>query len=345
MKRSYLLWCILMTVVATQAQNQDTVFKYLDENLTFTTAEKASYAGVAVKQGNSWLFYAQHSDTTPLLRCYFKDKKLTTLDGPYVLFQPKYKKIEEGYFHENKKVGVWRFYHPNGQLKDSGFFDHDRYAGEWKSWHVNGKLAIQGNYPQQVTEEMQALDAQAIAEKIKRGEAPVMNAVTNLKDGFWQSWYADGRLESAGQYHLDKMEGEWKWFRENGQPATVEKYRNGKLVDIACFDSAGKPTGSFCSVARPPLLQYDITAFNDYMRHFLRWPEEAWKQDITGEVRISFQVKKDGTMQDFHIQSSPHELLSKEVERLIKTLPRWEPALSHNRIVDYYVETSIPFYK
>src|SRR5689334_21248447 len=120
-----ILISLLLIPTISFSQKKDTVLKYLDNELNFTTAQNDVFVGVAIKGEKSWLLYSLYQDTTPLLRAYYKDKNLTIKDGPYILYFPKYKKAKEGTYVNNKMYGVWKFYYPNGNLKDSGLMKDD----------------------------------------------------------------------------------------------------------------------------------------------------------------------------------------------------------------------------
>ena len=67
--------------------------------------------------------------------------------------------------------------------------------------------------------------------------------------------------------------------------------------------------------------------------YFARWihdkldyPVEARNAWITGKVRFSFVVDIDGSVKDIRIENSAHELLSKEIIRVISLSPKWTPA-------------------
>jgi antitoxin component YwqK of YwqJK toxin-antitoxin module len=42
---------------------------------------------------------------------------------------------------DEKKVGIWKRYHPNGALYDEGEYIDDKKVGEWRTHDVNGKVA------------------------------------------------------------------------------------------------------------------------------------------------------------------------------------------------------------
>src|SRR5687768_1687765 len=102
------------------SQRKDTVLKYLNANLEFTTEQYAVYYGVAVKQPSGWFLYALYPDTTPLLKVYYKDRALKVKHGHFTSFYPKNKPAYSGKYDNNKKTGIWQSWYENGNRKDSG---------------------------------------------------------------------------------------------------------------------------------------------------------------------------------------------------------------------------------
>jgi antitoxin component YwqK of YwqJK toxin-antitoxin module len=76
-----------------------------------------------------------------LLKVWFKDKQLTIYDGPYTLYFGKGIKAVEGYYKDSRRIGIWKYYYPNGAIKDSGEIN-----GKWKSWYPSGILESEGEY-------------------------------------------------------------------------------------------------------------------------------------------------------------------------------------------------------
>jgi antitoxin component YwqK of YwqJK toxin-antitoxin module len=48
--------------------------------------------------------------------------------------------MQTGSFDDEKKVGIWKRYHPNGALYDEGEYFDDKKVGEWHTYDVNGKV-------------------------------------------------------------------------------------------------------------------------------------------------------------------------------------------------------------
>ena len=313
------------------AQRNDTVLKYLDGNLQLTTEEQAVFYGVAVKQPEGWMLYALYPDTTPLLKVHFKDRALKVMQGHYASFYPKHKQAVKGFYDNNKKTGVWQTWYENGYRKDSGAYTNNFKTGTWKQWYENGNPASISSYLITFSaEEMQTMRL--------TGQVPESGA----KDGRFASWYPNGNKESEGLYLNNRMDGVWEWFHENGKRSTLETYSNGTLFDLKCYDTAGKEGGNLCSISKPATLK-GTGDFRAFLREQLTWPQEAIKKRIEGTVMVSFSVDIEGKLQGLYI-SALSPVLRDAVTEFFRTLPDWEPAISHNRVVEWKEYVEIPFY-
>lgn len=74
-------------------------------------------------------------------------------------------------------------------------------------------------------------------------------------------------------------------------------------------------------------------ALSDWMRKNMKYPEECRKQGIQGRVVISFVVNKDGRIVDLETVRSPHPALAEEGLRVVKSMPKWEPAKENGKVV------------
>ena len=71
----------------------------------------------------------------------------------------------------------------------------------------------------------------------------------------------------------------------------------------------------------------DLMKFAYWVNSQIKYPEEAYAKGISGRVVAEFFIEKDGSVTFSKILKSSHEILSKEVERVIKLSPKWEPAI------------------
>lgn len=77
----------------------------------------------------------------------------------------------------------------------------------------------------------------------------------------------------------------------------------------------------------PAFLGGDINTFRQWVMQQMRYPAQAMEQNIQGNVVVKFIIGKDGLIElsNIEILSSPSEILSEEVVRVMKNSPAWTP--------------------
>lgn len=65
----------------------------------------------------------------------------------------------------------------------------------------------------------------------------------------------------------------------------------------------------------------------------LKYPSICQEQGVQGRVVARFVVNRDGSIVDIEVVRSPDPNMSKEVERLLKIMPKWKPARQGNKTV------------
>ncbi len=272
--------------------------------------------------------YSQAQDT---IRCYF-DEQLSLTSKKQAVYPGKMMAQPEGWeafayysngetlmhgFFADKKLkfkqGTFTLFYPNGNRRAFTTFKNNETDGVFMSWHQNGLLSDSGVIQQQ------------------------------MRTGLWKTWYINGNVESAGNYSNGFAEGEWRWYRPNGKQATQEMYINNKLNDLTCYDTLGLPSGSNCRIEKKPCPEgaYD---FENFINENLFYPKEALTKKIEGEVSFEFLINKEGRLTNINFTNEANSILQEEIVRLLKSVPKWEPAISHNRDVDYLYPFTVPFY-
>ena len=78
-----------------------------------------------------------------------------------------------------------------------------------------------------------------------------------------------------------------------------------------------------------------IEAFQEYIKTYKRYPEEAKADSIKGTVHLYFNLKKDGSVKKVRITKKLHPACDAEAIRLIKEGPKW---ISPNGIVYWEID-------
>lgn len=93
----------------------------------------------------------------------------------------------------------------------------------------------------------------------------------------------------------------------------------------------------------PKTKEKDLKCFQDHMEKHIktnfRYPEEAKSSYIEGVVKLMMTIKADGTITNLRAKG-PHPLLEAEAIRIMKLIPRLQPALLEGNTVS--VPYSIP---
>lgn len=63
-----------------------------------------------------------------------------------------------------------------------------------------------------------------------------------------------------------------------------------------------------------------------FMKKTIRYPEISMKNGIQGRVYVTFIVEEDGNLSNIRILRGLDEACNNEVIRLVKSMPKWEPA-------------------
>ena len=221
-----------------------------------------------------------------------------------------------GIFKDKKlteKDGQYTLYFPNGTKRAATYFSDNTIDSVFTSWYADGN----------------------------RSDSGLMR--NNIKEGLWKTWYPGGAVESEGDYVNCSPDAIWHWYHSNGKPATIETYKNHKLNELSCFDTLGNNTGSNCRIDKKPCPQ-NALSFDQFVVDNMIYPDKALKRSIEGTVNFEFLITKEGKLTRINFLNETDALLQDEVVKFLKSIPVWEPAISHNREIDYLYTYEVPFY-
>ena len=80
-----------------------------------------------------------------------------------------------------------------------------------------------------------------------------------------------------------------------------------------------------------------------FMMQNVKYPKEAEQTGASGTVRVHFIVEKDGSLTDVRVPDSIHPALDAEAIRLVKAMPKWQPAQFKGKPVRSKAMLAIPF--
>ncbi len=97
-----------------------------------------------------------------------------------------------------------------------------------------------------------------------------------------------------------------------------------------------KETVPFGSVDKKPMFQGgEASKFSLWVFSQIKYPEDAFKNNITGKVLLQFVISKEGKVTGVKVlRSSGNEMLDNEAIRVISSSPDWEPGKVKGEAVD-----------
>lgn len=188
MRRFLLLIFTCQTVLA-QSTNSDTLQNYTDP-------------ATGLKQGY-WIVYNSV-------------KKLPNY--------PAEAKVEEGTFADSKKIGLWKMYFPNGNIKSEITYTDNRPKGYAKMYYENGNLQEEGLWENSrwVGDYKSYYDNGQTFYNFKYTN-------TGKREGKQEYFYDNGQVMMTGEMHDGKEAGVWEERYENGDLRAKKTFNDGSL--------------------------------------------------------------------------------------------------------------------
>lgn len=128
--------------------------------------------------------------------------------------------------------------------------------------------------------------------------------------------------------------------------AARPKYMLLVLLVIFCFSSSAQT-----DTARRPVIDEFASfpggaeKFFDYIRTNLKYPQDALRDSISGDVFVQFTVSPDGSIppETVRVSQSLSPSCDNEAVRLIKNAPKWMPARSEGKPIEQQITFPVSF--
>ena len=134
-----------------------------------------------------------------------------------------------------------------------------------------------------------------------RGTAPIIKKDTHSKEAKQEKYTNDGKTAIIQQ------------------TVASDSTKSSKLFGAAIEEMASFPGGS--------------AALMQYFAQNLRYPNIQGDCNIQGRVIVGFTVNEDGTLSDIKVMKSISPAFDEEAIRLVKSMPKWNPAKQNGKAV------------
>lgn len=81
----------------------------------------------------------------------------------------------------------------------------------------------------------------------------------------------------------------------------------------------------------------------EFINAHIQFPDDARLIGAAGPVIAQFEILGDGSLGEIYFVQSPDQLLSDEVERVLRLLPRFIPAVKNGRMTSSYEQVKVNF--
>jgi antitoxin component YwqK of YwqJK toxin-antitoxin module len=177
----------------------------------------------------------------------------------------------KGQFTDNKPVGVFTYFYPEGQVKaiiehlkdghrskatfyfenkmmlSDGFYFDQKKDSTWVNYNPEGLILSVETYKNDKLNGKKViyyLEGQIETEKLN--PLSVANYKDDKLDGDFKEYFSTGKIKKTGNYSFGKQIGEWKEFYPNGKVYSISKFRNDFLHGwVISFDKEGVEISRF----------------------------------------------------------------------------------------------------
>jgi periplasmic protein TonB len=124
---------------------------------------------------------------------------------------------------------------------------------------------------------------------------------------------------------------------EQEEPQVSENSGNAPITDSTVFGGyllgTGDEGGGGSGLDKFPEFPGGTDAVRRYIELTVNYPLQAIKQKLNGVVIVSFDVNRQGTVDNIKVERGIHPMLDKEAIKAVESMPRWKPGVRHGKPV------------
>lgn len=109
------------------------------------------------------------------------------------------------------------------------------------------------------------------------------------------------------------------------------------------IDSLAKEKFDFFSIEKQPEYPGGLKNFYQYLGNSIRYPKQAYKDKVGGQVVLSFVVEKDGSLTNAKVVRGVRDDIDTEAIRVIMQSPKWNPGIQNGKPVRVKYNINVNF--
>lgn len=319
MQKTFLACFAALLTTAALGQT-DTSYRFLDGNLNPTGRDGASYTAITLTtkmdDGNYQVQDFFYRTGKKLRTFYLLGTDSTKRVGPYRVYHENGEIRQRGTYKNGQKIGAWVSLSDKRTLTDSCFFnDAGNIQGFARSWFPEGQL----------------MDS-AYFHPDSAGRAKYL------------AFYQDGKIRGEGQLHNEDKEGRWVFYYPSGKVSSEEYYEHNEIRRMTCLEEDGTPSKGDC---KPEIDAYFAAGLDRWQQYIVNAIQKRGRmmidEEASGTAVVQFIIDTDGKIKEAKIQESSGTKLDGYALDIIQKAPSWVPARQHNRLVKAYRRQPITF--
>lgn len=308
-----LLALVSFSVAAQPKQNVR--YTYLLQNEQPAKNEKtAFYVEESWQENGQWkAILTQKHSNIKVAQYGYADSTRNLKHGECIYYYETRKASVQNY-DKGKKHGVFMQWDRQGHILQEGKFLNDEPVDTFRMYTSDRKLKMFMVYP-------------------KNGEAYGIEYMVHT------GGVGKGPMKGLKQF------GVWEYRNKQGIKTIEVTYDDNGIASEKCFDASGNATTTgLCVSDRRPEFPGGPDGWSNYLRKNLKYPKQAIKDNVQGEVLVQFDILTDGSVYNIKVVSAPSPELGDAAVKLLEQSPKWQPAIEMNQVIKFTHSQSITFY-
>ncbi len=208
-----------------------------------------------------------------------------------------------GWYVENKKDSIWKFYNRAGTKMAIGHFYEDLKSGQWSFYRSNGIIESTGNYK------------------------------LDKKEGTWKYFNESGNLICEGEFKEgEEVEQSFTYLSAAGDTILTLEVISDPKIKPQCRTLADMLV-SYDWTTHETCFSADSTTLNTAISKRILIPNHLFHDGISGKASILFFVKPNGGIEVIKHIGSFDRMYDKAVVKALKSLDPWIPATQNGNPV------------
>jgi protein TonB len=174
----------------------------------------------------------------------------------------------------------------------------------------------------------------------------------DLLSGPFYFFYDNGSTEVKGTHFSSSFTDTLLCFYPSGSMKRIDLYKNGKFIKGQCFTSEGKDTihtifesESYFGITKEAEYPGGLIAMSTFITNNIIYPENAILKNIEGKCYLKFIIDRHGNVDNITVIRGIAGCPECEIEaiRVLKLMPKWDPAEIHGNPTESWFELPINF--